>query len=93
MLEQNKWVSQGAWSAKDIEVLNKHLFLTSKRVVYLINLSQDDFIKKKNKWLPKIKEWITSNVPGEIIPYSAEFEQSLVNQQEQGKVEEAKDAP
>ena len=33
-----------------IEVLNKYLFLTSKPVVYLVNLSEKDFIRKKNKW-------------------------------------------
>jgi ribosome-binding ATPase YchF (GTP1/OBG family) len=42
--------------------------------VYLVNLSKDDFLKKKNKWLGKIKEWIDKNCQGEIIPYSADFE-------------------
>ncbi|XP_063115388.1 obg-like ATPase 1 isoform X6 [Cavia porcellus] len=32
-----------------IEVLNKHLFLTSKPMVYLVNLSEKDYIRKKNK--------------------------------------------
>ena len=33
-----------------IEVLNKHLFITAKPMVYLVNLSEKDFIRKKNKW-------------------------------------------
>lgn len=33
-----------------IEVLNKHLLLTSKPVIYLVNLSEKDYIRKKNKW-------------------------------------------
>lgn len=33
-----------------IEVLNKYLFLTSKPVIYLINLSEKDYVRKKNKW-------------------------------------------
>jgi len=33
-----------------IEVLNEHLFLTAKPVVYLVNLNEEDFIKKKSKW-------------------------------------------
>lgn len=33
-----------------IEVLNKYLFLTSKPVIYLVNLSEKDYIRKKNKW-------------------------------------------
>ena len=37
-------------SLSQIEVLNKHLFLTSKPVIYLVNLSEKDFIRKKNKW-------------------------------------------
>ncbi|XP_061291073.1 obg-like ATPase 1 isoform X3 [Bos javanicus] len=38
------------WNDKEIEVLNKHLFLTSKPMVYLVNLSEKDYIRKKNKW-------------------------------------------
>ena len=33
-----------------IEVLNKHLFITAKPVVYLVNLTEKDYIRKKNKW-------------------------------------------
>jgi obg-like ATPase 1 len=61
-----------------IEVLNNYLFLTSKRVIYLINLSEKDFIRKKNKWLIKIKEWVDKNDPGAmIIPFSGAFESKL----------------
>lgn len=61
-----------------IDVLNKHLFLTSKPVVYLVNLSDKDFIRKKNKWLIKIKEWVDKNDPGaSIIPFSGVFEHKL----------------
>ena len=53
-----KCVKDGEWSARDIEFLNTYQFLTAKPVVYLVNISRDDFIKKKNKWLPKINAWI-----------------------------------
>lgn len=33
-----------------IDVLNKYLFLTSKPMIYLVNLSEKDYIRKKNKW-------------------------------------------
>jgi obg-like ATPase 1 len=49
---------------KEIEMINSYLFLTSKPVIYLVNLSKEDFKRKKNKWLPKISEWIKNNVPG-----------------------------
>merc|ERR1711976_63728 len=63
-----------------IEVLNKHLFITSKPMIYLVNLSEKDFIRKKNKWLPKIKEYVDKNDPGAtIIPLSGAFEQKLMD--------------
>ena len=53
--------------------------MTSKPVIYLVNLSEKDFIRKKNKWLLKIKEWIDHNDPGSsLIPFSGYFEQKLV---------------
>ena len=61
-------------SPLDIETLNPYCFITAKPVCYLVNLSADDYIKKKNKWLPKIAVWVKDNVPGTIIPYSADFE-------------------
>lgn len=61
-----------------IEVLNKYLFLTSKPVIYLVNLSEKDFIRKKNKWLIKIKEWVDKNDHGAtIIPFSGAYEHTL----------------
>ena len=54
-------------------------------MVYLINLSEEDFEKKKNKWLKKIKEWIDTNVPGEIIPYSANYERDHLDDKEEDK--------
>jgi obg-like ATPase 1 len=49
----------------------------------LVNLSEQDFLNKKNKWLGKIKEWIDNNIAGEIIPYSAEYEKKLFNEYKQ----------
>jgi len=78
ILTEGKWVRNADWSLKDIEVLNAHLFLTAKNVVYLVNLSEADFKRKANKWLAKLQEWVTKNNPGPIIPFSAEYEKNLV---------------
>ncbi|KYB25398.1 hypothetical protein TcasGA2_TC034458 [Tribolium castaneum] len=78
---EKKHIRFGDWDAKDIEVLNKYLFLTSKPTIYLVNLSEKDYIKKKNKWLIKIKEWVDKNDPGSlIIPFSGAFEHKLVEE-------------
>lgn len=80
MLEEKKWVRLGHWDAKEIEVLNQHLFLTSKPVIYLVNLSEKDYIRKKNKWLVKIKEWVDANDAGAmVIPLSVGLELDLTN--------------
>lgn len=74
--EDEKHIRFGAeYSALEIETLNKHFLLTAKPMLYLVNLSEKDFIRKKNKWLAKIKQWIDENDPGgQLIPFSAAFE-------------------
>ena len=32
--------------------------ITAKPVVYLVNLSEKDYIRKKNKWLAKLAAWV-----------------------------------
>ncbi|XP_055370895.1 obg-like ATPase 1 isoform X1 [Condylostylus longicornis] len=79
IIDEKKPLRFADWNAHDVEVLNKHLFLTSKPVIYLVNLSEKDFIRKKNKWLAKIKEWVDNNDPGAtIIPFSGAFEAKLL---------------
>lgn len=79
-LEAGKAARNGEWTREEIEYLNKHLLLTSKPTIYLVNLSEKDYIRRKNKWLPKIKEFVdqNENIPV-IIPFSGAFEQKLVD--------------
>jgi len=79
LVEDKRHIRFGDWNANDIELLNRYLFITSKPMIYLANLSEKDFIRKKNKWLPKIKEYVDKNDPGAvIIPISGAFEQKLM---------------
>lgn len=39
-----------SYPTSQIEVLNKHLLITSKPMIYLVNLSEKDYVRKKNKW-------------------------------------------
>lgn len=36
---EGKLVKDGEWTAKEIEFLNQHNFITAKPVVYLVNIS------------------------------------------------------
>jgi obg-like ATPase 1 len=89
LLNDNKWVRNAHWDPKEIEILNQHLFLTSKPVIYLVNLSEKDYIRRKNKWLLKIKEWVDAKDPGAmVILFSGALELKLLDMQTQ----EEKDA-
>uniref|UniRef100_T1PD99 Obg-like ATPase 1 n=1 Tax=Musca domestica TaxID=7370 RepID=T1PD99_MUSDO len=88
LVDEKKHLRFSDWNAHDIEILNKYLFLTSKPCIYLINLSDKDFIRKKNKWLPKIKEWVDKNDPGAVmIPFSGAFEQALAEKDDLERIE------
>jgi obg-like ATPase 1 len=88
VLESGKAVRHGTWTDLEIEILNKHLFLTAKPLVYLVNLTELDYIRKKNKWLPKIKQWIDENDAGAVlIPFSGAFENKVLDMEENDKQE------
>jgi len=79
-LTAGKDIRHGDWTLNEIEVLNDHLFLTAKPVIYLVNLSEKDYARKKNKWLAKIQEWIVAREPKPtIIPFSAAFELKYID--------------
>ncbi|ETW82961.1 hypothetical protein HETIRDRAFT_433700 [Heterobasidion irregulare TC 32-1] len=80
LTEEKKDVRKGDWTNKEIEVVNSLSLLTAKPVTYLVNLSEKDYIRKKNKWLAKIKAWIDTNNPGDmLIPFSVSLEQRLAD--------------
>ncbi|KAI9199854.1 P-loop containing nucleoside triphosphate hydrolase protein [Polychytrium aggregatum] len=75
---EKKDIRDGDWTNKEVEIINSFYLLTAKPVVYLCNLSEKDYARKKNKWLPKIKAWIDENHPGDVlIPYSGIVEYNL----------------
>ena len=57
-LHEGKEVRNGmdVWTTKDVEYIHDYLLLTAKPVVYLLNLSENDYKRKKNKHLVKIHE-------------------------------------
>jgi len=87
--EEKKDVRKGDWNNKEIEIINTLYLLTAKPVIVLANLSEKDYARKKNKWLPKIKKWIDETNPGDLlIPFSVQVETNLL----QLETEEEKEA-
>ncbi|KAF9965476.1 hypothetical protein BGZ70_004783 [Mortierella alpina] len=89
--EDHKDVRTGDWNNKEVEVINPLMLLTAKPVIYLVNLSETDFIRKKNKWLAKIHAWVQNNNPGDVlIPFSGELESRISEMDEAAREEELK---
>ncbi|EXJ59201.1 hypothetical protein A1O7_06633 [Cladophialophora yegresii CBS 114405] len=91
LLKDGKDVRKADWGPKEIEVINPLFLLTAKPVVYLINLSEKDYIRQKNKYLPKVMEWIKTNSPGDpVIPISVSFEERIAVMSDEEAAEEYK---
>lgn len=74
-----------------MEVINTLFLLTAKPVVYLVNLSERDYIRQKNKYLPKVAEWIKQNAAGDpVIPISVSLEERLTRFSDAEAEEECK---
>ena len=79
-LDSGKWIRHEEWTNAEIAQINKMMLFTTKPVIYLVNISKDDYVSKKNKWLKKIIEAVPKLCPGKIIPFSVEYEQSILNE-------------
>ncbi|KAI9829124.1 MAG: Obg-like ATPase [Thelocarpon impressellum] len=88
-LKDGKDVRKGNWAPKEVEVINPLFLLTAKPVVYLVNLSEKDYIRQKNKHLPKIAEWVKEHSTGDtIIPLSVAFEERLTRFENDAEIDE-----
>jgi len=78
VLGQKKQIRLAEWKAVEVEVLNTHQFLTAKPAVYIINMSEKDYIRKGNKWLVKIKQWVDAHGGEPIVPFCGALESKLL---------------
>ena len=85
VLERGDQIRCCSWNAKEIEFLNTLHLLTAKPGVFLINMTQRDFLRKRNKWLPQLKSWIDARTGEPMIPFSVEHELQLQEKAESEK--------
>jgi len=91
LTDEKKDVRFGEWGTKDVDVIDSLNLLTAKPALFLVNMSKTDFLKKKNKHLPKLKAWMDEHRPGEkMLPYSADLEQELFDMRQAGDLEGVK---
>merc|ERR1712212_532881 len=90
-LNEGKHIRFLEWNDTEMDILNKYLFLTAKPMIYLLNMSKKDYLKKKSKWLMPIKQKIDAVDPGATaILFSAQYEFEFLDADEatQAKMEE-----
>jgi len=86
-------LGKAVWTAPEIEMINNKMpgAITTKPIIYLLNISKKDFIRGGNKHLKKIKDFITENGGGVTIPFSIEFEEELKKLKDAGDEDGAKE--
>lgn len=91
MLGKNIPIRAGEWNSEEIYIINEKVcfrfirqtrLITTEPMVYLLNMTMADYIRKKNKWLPKVAAYVKENGGGTCIPFSVEFEQALWDKRE-----------
>ena len=68
------------FTTDEVEQINLNCtnqLLTTKPIVYVVNISEKSITTNKNKFLPKIQEWVKEHGGGMIIPFSIEFEEQV----------------
>ena len=81
-LKEGKDVRLGEWKHNEVYLINEMQLLTAKPCVFLCNLSEKDYVRRKNKWLVKVHQWVQEHGGGTIIPFSGALEQKLVDMPE-----------
>jgi obg-like ATPase 1 len=79
---EKKQVRLTEWKAQEIEVINSLQLLTAKPVVYLVNMSERDYIRKGNKFLGKIKQWVDAHGGEPMVPVCASLEAKYLEMSE-----------
>ncbi|KAG0335365.1 hypothetical protein BG004_008486 [Podila humilis] len=80
-VEEGNDIRTGDWTNKEIEVINQQYLLTAKPMIYLVNISEHDYLnlhKENHPVVDKIQAWIDEHHPGDLlIPFSGSFENQL----------------
>lgn len=86
MLYEGQRLRVGQWLEEEAAILNRYNFLTAKPLVYLINVSEEDYAANDNKYLPAIREWVDAasfgNVPDPIVMVLAAAETKFIQDPE-----------
>jgi obg-like ATPase 1 len=79
MLGKNIPLRNNDWSIDEVARINELIpqAITLKPMVYLVNVDENSFKRKTNRWFAPINDWVQSHGGGTIIPVSVSWEQKL----------------
>lgn len=77
------------FSMGEVDIIRDFGLITTKPQIYVVNMSKKNFMRKGSKWLPKIQTWVNEHGGGQIIPMSCEFEQELMDLQDDKDAQKA----
>jgi GTP-binding protein YchF len=77
LVNSNTPIQTGEFTATEVDFIRDFGCITTKPQIYVVNLSQKNFIRKGSKWLPKIAQWVKEHGGGQILPVSCDFEQRI----------------
>ncbi|KAI9216227.1 GTP-binding protein YchF [Blastocladiella britannica] len=90
-----KDVRLGKWTREQVAVINRLQLLTAKPVVYLANVSEEEYLSGEDG--PEVKsvlEWVDVHAEGDlVIPISAGLEETLSTLDAESRKEYLDDAP
>ena len=80
VMKEGKDVRAVRWSANEVEVINTYQLLSAKPIVYLCNLSEKNYILRKDPMMDKVREKVAAmGLNEQVIPFSAKFETKLLS--------------
>jgi len=82
VLKENKQIRLEEWKATEIDIVNTLCLLTAKPTVYLINMTEKDYIKRGSKWLGKIKAWVDEHGGEIMVPFCGYLEARFLEMSE-----------
>jgi obg-like ATPase 1 len=79
LLKEGKPLKDCEFSTPEVDLINAKLgsLLTTKPMIYLVNLTKEDYCRKRNnkQYIGKVRKWIEAHGGGEVIIFSVEFEE------------------
>lgn len=87
LLQKNQPLGKAVWTASEIEKINELIpqCLTTKPMIYLVNISAKDMKRGGNKHFVQIKTWVKEHGGGVVIPFSIELEEQMKEMKANGE--------